>query len=148
MHLAAIGDRVTTKYIVEKYMTASPHTVGRNQPLSVAHRIMRDHRIRHLPVLDAGKLVGVVSDRDLHLIETLKDVDPDKVKVDEAMSPEPFVVDRRKPLTEVVVEMVERKVGSALVVDEDRVIGVFTVIDALRLLAELLQRGKNRLSEP
>lgn len=136
-----------TKYVVEKYMTPSPHTVGRNQPLAVAHRIMRDHRIRHLPVLESGKLVGVVSDRDLHLIETLKDVDPDKVRVDEAMSPEPYVVDRRKPLIEVVSEMVEHKYGSAIVLDEERVIGVFTVIDALRLLGELLQRGRAKNAE-
>jgi acetoin utilization protein AcuB len=105
---------------------------------------MRDHRIRHLPVLDAGRLVGVVSDRDLHLIETLQDVDPEKVKVDEAMSTDPFVIDRRRALLDVVCEMVDHKYGSAIVVDGDRVIGVFTVVDALRLLSDLLQRGRTR----
>jgi len=132
-----------TKYVIDRYMTPSPHTVGRNQPLSVAHRIMRDRRIRHLPVLDAGKLVGIVSDRDLHLIETLKDVDPEKVLVDEAMSPEPFVVPRGSMLSDVIEQLVEQKIGSAIVVDDgDRVVGVFTVIDALRLLGELLHRGR------
>ena len=133
-----------TKYVIERYMTPSPHTVGRNQPLAVAHRIMRDRRIRHLPVLDAGKLVGIVSDRDLHLIETLKSVDPETVLVEEAMSPEPFVVNRGSTLFEVVEQMVEHKLGSAIVLDEDRVAGVFTVIDALRVLGELLQRGRAR----
>lgn len=131
-----------TKYVIESYMTPSPHTVGRNQPLSVAHRIMRDRRIRHLPVLDAGKLVGVVSDRDLHLIESLKDVDPENVRVDEAMSPDPYAIDRRSPVIDVVGEMLEQKIGSAIVLDDGRVVGVFTVIDALRLLGELLRRGR------
>ena len=133
-----------TKYVIESYMTPSPHTVGRNQPLSVAHRIMRDRRIRHLPVLDSGRLVGVVSDRDLHLIESLKDVDPENVRVDEAMSPDPYTVDRRQPLIDVVADMVEQKIGSAIVLEEGRVVGVFTVVDALRLLGELLRRGRAR----
>jgi acetoin utilization protein AcuB len=51
---------------VERYMTTSPHTVGQDQKLSQAHKIMRAHEIRHLPVLQGGKLVGVLSDRDLH----------------------------------------------------------------------------------
>jgi acetoin utilization protein AcuB len=50
---------------VDKYMTSHPHTIGVDQPLSLAHKIMTEFRIRHLPVLDGGKLVGVISDRDL-----------------------------------------------------------------------------------
>ena len=43
---------------VQKYMTTSPHTIGDDQPMSLAHRMMREHKIRHLPVLRGAKIVG------------------------------------------------------------------------------------------
>jgi acetoin utilization protein AcuB len=61
---------------VQKYMTTDIQTIGDEQPMSVAHRMMREQRIRHLPVLHQGRVVGIVTDRDLHLVETLQDVDP------------------------------------------------------------------------
>ena len=83
-------------------------------------------------------MVGLVSDRDLHLIETLDDVDPRAVQVGEAMSQDPFVVAPDAPLDEVVHVMAERKYGSALVLQHDKVVGIFTTVDACRAFAELL----------
>ncbi|MFZ5896935.1 MAG: CBS domain-containing protein [Myxococcota bacterium] len=123
---------------IQKYMTTSPHTIGEDQPMSVAHRMMREHRIRHLPVLREGKVVGLVSDRDLHLIETLRDVNPRQVQVAEAMSQEPFVVAPDTLLDEVVRTMAEKKYGSAVVVQHGKVVGIFTTVDACRAFAELL----------
>lgn len=121
---------------VGSYMTAAPHSIGRGQPLEAAHRIMRLYQIRHLPVLDGGRLVGVVSLGDLHLIETLHDVSPSDVSVEEAMTPNPYVVDAGAPLDEVAAHMGERKLGCALVVEKERVVGLFTTTDALRALAD------------
>jgi acetoin utilization protein AcuB len=45
--------------IVQKYMTTSPHTIGDDQPMALAHQIMREHHIRHLPVLHGSKIVGL-----------------------------------------------------------------------------------------
>jgi acetoin utilization protein AcuB len=123
---------------VQKYMTTSPHTIGEEQPMSVAHRMLRDHNIRHLPVLREGSVVGLVSDRDLHLIETLKDVDPRKVSVGEAMSQDPYVVSPDASLDEVVLTMAEKKYGSAVVAQHAKVVGIFTTVDACRAFAELL----------
>jgi acetoin utilization protein AcuB len=122
---------------VQAFMTASPHSIGHDQKLSLAHTLMRKYSIRHLPVLDAGKLVGVVTDRDLHLVETLKDVDPEGVVVEEAMSQEVYAVGPGAPLREVAAHMAERKLGSAVVLKGGRVVGVFTTTDALRAVAEL-----------
>jgi acetoin utilization protein AcuB len=61
---------------IGKYMSNSPYTIGQEQPFGIAHEVVRQHNVRHLPVLEGGKLVGVLSQRDLHLIETLRDVDP------------------------------------------------------------------------
>jgi acetoin utilization protein AcuB len=123
---------------VYKYMSPLPHSIGRDQPLARAHELMRKHRIRHLPVLDGGVLVGLVSQRDLHFIETLRDVDPEEVLVEEAMTPDPFFVAPETPLREAVVQMAEHKYGATVVMDGARIVGVLTAVDALRALAELL----------
>jgi acetoin utilization protein AcuB len=119
-------------------MTTSPHTIGEDQPMAIAHRMMREHRVRHLPVLRGAKIVGLISDRDLNFVETLKDVDPKKVLVSEAMSASPYVVSPDSPLDEVVAEMAEHKYGSAVVVQHEKVVGIFTTVDACTAFAELL----------
>jgi acetoin utilization protein AcuB len=120
-------------------MSCVPHLIQRDATLSAAHQAMREHRIRHLPVLDGRRLVGIISDRDLHLIETLRDVDPRVVRVDEAMTPEPFTVGPRTSLASVARSMAGSKYGSAIVVDRGRITGIFTTTDALEVLATLLQ---------
>jgi acetoin utilization protein AcuB len=119
-------------------MTARPVTIAANRTLADAHTMMREKRIRHLPVLAGDSLVGVLSQRDLHLLETLKDVDPAKVTVDEAMTTNPYAVAPATPIAEVVREMARNKWGSAIVVEKGRVVGLFTLTDGMRLLARLL----------
>ena len=123
---------------IQKYMTTSPHTIGEDQPMTIAHRMMREHHVRHLPVLRGAKIVGLVSDRDLNMVETLKEVDPRKVLVSEAMSQEPYVVSPDAPLDEVVREMAEKKYGSVVVTQHDKVVGIFTTVDACRAFSDLL----------
>jgi acetoin utilization protein AcuB len=125
---------------VREYMTPSPHTIARNRSLSAAGRLMRDNQLRHLPVLDGGRIVGVVSERDLFLVESLPGVNPTDVRVEEAMVQDVFTVGPTTPLGEAIETMIDRKVGSAIVCDGDRVLGVFTTIDALRALHALLER--------
>jgi acetoin utilization protein AcuB len=121
---------------IADYMTTSPHSIGNDQPLAHAHQVMRDHHIRHLPVLNGGRLVGILSDRDLAFLENLRDVDAAKVRVDEAMTPSPYMVKRTSNLGQVAREMAEHRYGSAVVMDNDHVVGVFTTTDALRALAD------------
>jgi acetoin utilization protein AcuB len=126
---------------VYKYMTPSPHSIGRDQSLTMAHQMMREHKIRHLPVLDAGVLVGLVSERDLLFVETLRDVDPSTVKVEEAMAAEPYFVNIDTPVKDVASAMIEHKYGSAVVVDHGNVVGIFTTIDALRAFIDLEKKN-------
>jgi acetoin utilization protein AcuB len=125
---------------VDHYMTHGPHSIGQEQTLIQAHQLMRQHNIRHLPVLHGGKLVGVLSDRDLHLIETLRDVDPERVTVEEAMSPTVYTVPPKASLDEVVREMAAHRYGCAVIVDNGKVVGVFTTVDALTAFADLLEK--------
>ena len=124
---------------IRSYMTVIPQRIAPDQTLSEAHKIMRENSIRHLPVIGGGRLVGILSMGDLHLVETLKDVDPETVPVEDAMTPKPYTVKPETPLATVVRTMAAHKYGSAVVVEKDIVVGVFTTNDALRVLADLLE---------
>ena len=132
------------RHTVQEYMSIAPVVVSSDRTLAEAHRLMRERNIRHLPVVDLGKLVGVVSQRDLYLLETLKGVDPGTETVREAMAPDPYAVPPDARLGEVAAAMAESKFGSAVVVDRGSVIGLFTTIDALRALAEVAGRRRTR----
>lgn len=124
---------------IKAYMSATPHTIGADQTMDRAHALMHEHRLRHLPVLVAGRLVGVVSDRDLHMVETFPDVDPQTVRVEEAMSQDVYTVTPDTPLDEVADAMATHKYGSTLVVERGQVVGILTTVDVCRALADLLR---------
>jgi acetoin utilization protein AcuB len=130
------------KRTVQEFMTVGPMVIAAARTLSEAHRLMRVRGIRHLPVVEGGRLVGLVSQRDLYLLETLQGVDPDTETIEEAMTREPYAVPPGAPLDEVAAEMAERRIGSAVVVDRGSVIGLFTTVDALRALAAVQRRSR------
>ena len=115
-------------------MTPVPFVVRSDDSLLMAHRMMVDRNVRHLPVVQDGRLVGVLSERDI--VSWSSSGEP--ARVDDAMSPDPFAVDVATPIKQVVTTMANRKLGSAIVTSEGRVVGILTTIDALRLLAALL----------
>jgi acetoin utilization protein AcuB len=125
---------------IASYMTRSPITIGRSASLAKAHELMREHDIRHLPVVHGGCVVGIVSRGDLHLIETIADFPLEAVDVSEAMTADPYVVTLGTPTDLVVDAMVKHKYGCAIVIGPDAdVAGIFTTIDAMRVLAEQLR---------
>lgn len=124
---------------VQKYMTYVPKSIGFDRPLQQALDLMREMRVRHLPVLKAGKLVGILTDRDLNLVLQFKDVDPNVMTVEEAYTPDPYFTSPEAPLNEVVRVMAEKKYGCALVVDNQKLVGILTEVDVMRALAELLE---------
>ncbi len=123
---------------VSKYMTTLPHTIGAEQNLSKAEKMMTEYRVRHLPVLRGGKLVGILSDRDVRLVESFRDVDPEKVSVEEAFTPDPYIISPTSSLADVCSEMAAHKYGCALVCDNHKLVGIFTWVDALTAFNELL----------
>lgn len=123
---------------VQKYMTTAPHSVGVDQTVAQAHTMMREFKIRHLPVLKGGRLVGLVTERDIALIESLKDVDPKELTVEEAMSTEVYAVTPDAPLDEVAKDMASKKYGSAVVLQNEKVVGILTTVDMCTALFELL----------
>lgn len=123
---------------IQKYMTTIPHSVGDEQTLAHASSVMKEHGIRHLPVLRGGKLRGILTERDINLIESLSGTLGSELAVAEAMTEEPYAVDPDTPLDVVAGEMAEKKYGSAVIVQNHKVVGIFTTVDACRALSELL----------
>jgi acetoin utilization protein AcuB len=130
--------------IVSDYMTPGPYLVAPNDSLPVASAIMREHEIRHLPVVKGEELVGILSERDLYLVQALAPVRPEQITVEDAMTADPYAVARDAPLNHVARVMVERKIGSAVVMDGRRIVGVFTVTDGLQSLVEALEGTYSR----
>lgn len=120
-------------------MSRHPVSIAPGAPLVAAHRAMREHHTDHLVVLERGRLVGVVSIDDLHLLESLGDVDPRRVPVEDALSGKTYTVAPGAPLAEVAAGMLARGADAAVVLDGDQVAGLFTPRDALSALASMLQ---------
>jgi acetoin utilization protein AcuB len=129
---------------IQKYMSTSPHSIGTDQSLAVAEKMMQQYKIRHLPVLDGGKLVGIISDRDIKFLESFKDVDPTVSKIKDVSVESVFTVEPDSKLDEVCDVMAEKKYGCAVVMSNHKLVGIFTWVDALRAMSELL---KTRLSK-
>jgi len=124
---------------VQDWMSSQPATIGDDQPLMAARERMHHLGVRHLPVLHGGHLVGVVSERDIGLVEALQG-DLAKVRVDEAMTPDPWTVRRDAAIAEVAATMAEKRIGTAIVIEgADQIVGLFTTTDALRALASFAE---------
>ena len=123
---------------ISAVMSAPVSALPASATVADATTLMADRSIRHVPVIDGGRVIGMVTERDLALIETLKDVDPTKVTVEDAMTPAPYTVAPDALLDEVVATMAEHRYGSAVVVDNQHVVGVFTTVDALVAFSDLL----------
>jgi acetoin utilization protein AcuB len=124
--------------LIKEHMTKSPFSVTAGTPLLEAREILRQRNIRHLPVLDGEKLVGILP--DLNLKQALALPGGEKFLVEDAMMPDVFAVSPDTELCTVVEKMAEEKYSCAVVREGDgKVAGVFTTVDACRLLAQYLE---------
>jgi acetoin utilization protein AcuB len=115
-------------------VTIPPHT-----RLQDAYRILREKEIRHLPVLDGGRVVGVVTDRDLRLATSAlapSPFPPESV-VSAVMSRNPLTADPSDPVEDAARAMRERKIGCLPVVEGGSVVGIVTGLDLLDALMRM-----------
>lgn len=136
------------RHTIRDFMTALPRTIGRKQSLASAQETMRLNGLRHLPVLDGGLLAGVLSQRDAYFVETIAGVDPEQVPVEEAMSADVYSVAPDTPLLDVAAEMADHKYGCAIVTQGTHVVGIFTVVDALRALVAIIASSETMTAKP
>jgi acetoin utilization protein AcuB len=124
---------------ISHYMTTHPHSVGVDQSISKADKMMKEFKIRHLPVMENAKLIGIISDRDIKSVMAFKDINPEVTTVSEIVIEDPYIVKPSSLLSDVCAEMCLHKYGSALVVDNNKLVGIFTWVDALGAVSELFE---------
>lgn len=123
---------------VMDFMTKNPHAVNISENLQNAHDTMVKIGARHLPVMQDGKLTGILSERDIQLAKGFKHGNLKTMSVDDVYENQVYVTHADSNLKDVSAEMAERRIGSAVVVEGDKPVGIFTTTDACRALANVL----------
>lgn len=130
---------------VRDIMTRDPIILGRNDTLDLAEDIMNLRRIRHMPVVDEGSIVGIVSQRDLFrsaLVTALgfgrktQTAVIKTIKIKEIMTEHVITISPDASVKEAARMMIDKKIGCLPVVDGENLVGLLTETDILRYFAE------------
>ena len=118
-------------------------TVGPETTAAEALALCREHRIRHLPVLEEGRLVGVISDRDLRtatpaLGDPNRTATLERMRVGDEMTREVMTVHPEDPIEHAAVTMYERKIDCLPVVEGEDLVGIVTSSDVMEALVRLV----------
>lgn len=132
--------------MVREWMTPDPVVIRPDTTLPVAHRLMMDHSIRRLPVVDGGRLVGMVTLGDVRGAEpsgatslSIWEVNylVSRLRVEEIMTPRPFTISEDATLGEAAQMMLKFKISGLPVVDEEGIVaGIITESDIFRMVVQ------------
>jgi len=129
--------------IVRNWMTPNPITITPQTTMPEAHRLMNEHNVRRLPVVNKGKLVGIVTRGDVREAQasdatTLSVYELnyllDQVPAKEFMAYEPITVSADAPIGEAARRMLQHKIGGLPVVEYGELVGIITETDLCRML--------------
>lgn len=123
--------------LIKDVMIKNPITINAEQNLKFAMDRMLENDVRHLPVLKGNQLIGILSERDIRFIESFEKIDPSQLIIEQAFTEGAYTVSPDTQITEVCADMAMKKISSALVIDHGKLVGIFTWIDALKLIANI-----------
>jgi CBS domain-containing protein len=138
------AEEAARELMVREMMTTTVATLGRNDTLDLADDLMSMGRIRHLPVLEEGRVVGVVSQRDLFRSalavalgygERAQKLLLKTITVKRVMSEPAISIAPDATVTEAACLMLEHKIGCLPVVEGQTLVGIVTETDILRAMA-------------
>jgi len=134
--------------VVEQIMSRDPALIAPDDSLRVAMERMRERACRRLPVVENGKLIGILSDRDVRRAtnspfvlreRSSDDVILDQLTVRACMIPNPLTITSRMPIVDAAKMMRDRKIGGLPVVDKGILVGIVTETDLLNYLIRVLE---------
>lgn len=138
--------------LVKNWMSKNVITIGEDDSMQQAAALMRAHRIRMLPVMGKGELVGIVSDTDLKRASasdaTMLDIHEllyliSKIKISDIMTRTPITVPDDYTVEEAAQLLMERNISGVPVVDSDgKLVGIITRNDLFKILISLSGLGK------
>jgi acetoin utilization protein AcuB len=135
------------KDLVKDWMSQDPVVISPDTTVPEAHKVLKDNNVRRLPVIEGGKLVGIVTRGDV------REAGPSdatslsiyelnyllaKLTVREIMSKKPITVDPDTSLHDVAKIMLENKIGGLPVVRDHKVVGIITESDVFRAMIEII----------
>ena len=120
--------------VVAQWMTKDPAVVGSKDTLAAVRRIMDRGNFHRVPVVDDGKLVGIVSDRDLRQHTGVLS----RVKVNGAMTASVVSATPAMMLEDAASLLDKHKIGGLPVVDRGKLVGIITATDLLRAFSDTL----------
>lgn len=132
---------------VSDRMTSEVVTLNEEQSLRDALTLQQRHKIRHIPVVADGSIVGILTDRDLKRASPslLSGIDQerydellDTTRVAQVMTRDPRTVSPETSLKDVAKILIEGKFGALPVIEKNSLVGIITEIDLLRALHDLL----------
>ncbi|MGE0762578.1 MAG: CBS domain-containing protein [Bdellovibrionales bacterium] len=127
---------------VEEFTTPDPVTAPETMPIEEISAIMKECGIRHLPIVRDGKVVGLVSDRDLKVAMGLNRGEKLMVNASDIMVTDLVTINSTATLDQAAFKMSSKKIGSLLVNDENNnFLGIFTATDALNALIEIVREN-------
>ena len=125
---------------VADFMSQPKWTVAASATVQAIDQLMTDRGIRHVPVVQGDKAIGIISDRDLLYHKRLPDWE--RFTAADIMTPSPYTVNAETPLAEAVNVMAERKINSVMIEGaKGNFIGLLTSTNALKALIDLLKNN-------
>ncbi|HEX9264141.1 MAG TPA: CBS domain-containing protein [Candidatus Binatia bacterium] len=135
-----------TAVTVRDVMAQNPLTLDRNETLDLAESIMNLGRIRHMPVVDDGRVIGILSQRDLFRSALLTALGFGRktttaliktIKIKEVMTEDVITIAPETTIKDAARTMIDKKIGCLPVVENEKLIGLLTETDILRYVVEL-----------
>ena len=133
------GFHVEEEPAVDVHMSRDPATVGIDASGDEVAALLSDKAIRHLPVLDGERLVGIVSDRDFRKLRGQGQLELTQTR--DFMTPEPLVAQVGESLSSVALVLSSSRISALPVMDGERLVGLTTTIDVMIPCALALQRS-------
>src|SRR5690606_34168977 len=128
---------------VEEFTTPDPVTADASTMVDDLRLLMERHGIRHLPIVQDGAVVGIVSDRDMRLFAGLSASEKFQVQASDIMAENPLSEIASTPQNGFAFLTSDRSVGRVIVKDEETaLLGIFTATDALKTLIEFSPEGR------
>jgi acetoin utilization protein AcuB len=121
-------------------MTPFPYSIDADASLAKAQNIMDEQGFGHLPVIRNDDIAGLLSERDLQRAHLPGHplTGEEELKVGDICSPRPYICDVSDPLARVLEVMTEKRLDAVLVLKDGEMVGIFTAIDACRVLAGMI----------
>jgi acetoin utilization protein AcuB len=126
---------------VTRRMTRDPETLGPKRTVAEARALMDAGGYRRMPIVDNGRLVGIISDRDVR-----RHRDALSTPIENAMTRDPVTVTVASSVEQAARLMLKHKIGGLPVMEHDKLVGILTTTDVLKAFLDVIQASQTLMN--